>query len=129
MTTITIIDETLPGKRHSFNLEFLDESITLREFIRRRVYEDVKDYNASATEVFRGLVQPSVLEQKLNPQRIKERSKIDWEAQYKKALEAFEGRGFIVLVDNVQVDDLDAQIELRTGTEVTFLKLVALVGG
>jgi hypothetical protein len=127
MTTITVIDETLPGEKHSFNLEFLDETITLREFIRRRVFEDVKDYNACQS-VFRGLIQPSALEQSLNGPA-KERPKLDWERQYEKAIEAFMGRGYIVLVDDAQVDDLDKDLELRTGTEVTFLKLVPLVGG
>lgn len=129
MTTITIIDETLPGDKQSFNLQFLDETLTLSEFIRRRVYEDVKDYNALDNQPFRGLVQPSPTEQALNKPRSKERRKLNWETQYEKAIEAFVGRGYIVLVDDVQVDDLDTMLELRPGTQVTFLKLVPLVGG
>jgi hypothetical protein len=51
------------------------------------------------------------------------------ETQYEKALEAFVGNGFIVLVDNRQVENLDDEIALHPETSVTFLKLVPLVGG
>lgn len=129
MATITIVDETTTGQKNNWTLEFLDETLTLREVIRRRVHEEVKEFNAKQTEHFRGLVQPTDTEQTLNGFRLKQGRKLDWEAQYAKALEAFERLGFVVLVDDQQVDDLDAQIELKTGTEVTFLKLVALVGG
>jgi hypothetical protein len=49
--------------------------------------------------------------------------------QYQKAIEAFEGNGFIVLVDDYQVQELEDEIALRPETSVTFLKLVPLVGG
>ncbi|WP_428833249.1 hypothetical protein [Micromonospora coerulea] len=49
--------------------------------------------------------------------------------QYDRAVEAFGRNGFIVLADHRQVDDLDGQVALRTGTEITFLRLVPLVGG
>lgn len=129
MATVTIVDETTTGQKNNWTLEFLDETLTLREIIRRRVYEEVKEFNAKQTEHFRGLVQPTDTEQTLNGFRLKQERKLDWEAQYAKALEAFERLGFVVLVDDQQVDNLDAQIELKTGTEVTFLKLVPLVGG
>ena len=44
-------------------------------------------------------------------------------------VEAFGRNGFVVLVDDRQVEELDEDIELALGTEVTFLKLVPLVGG
>ena len=55
--------------------------------------------------------------------------KIDPEDQFAKTVEAFERNGFVVLVDNRQVDRLDAKIPLKPETMVTFLKLVPLVGG
>ena len=45
------------------------------------------------------------------------------------AVKAFAGNGFVVLVGDPQVEELDDTVELRRDTEVTFLKLVALVGG
>ena len=51
------------------------------------------------------------------------------EAQYERALQAFARNGFFVLVGDRQVEDLDEDLELEADTEVSFVKLVALVGG
>jgi hypothetical protein len=45
------------------------------------------------------------------------------------AKRAFYTNGFILLVDDRQVDELEEEIEIRPHTTVTFLKLVPLVGG
>jgi hypothetical protein len=45
------------------------------------------------------------------------------------AKRAFYTNGFILLVDDRQVDELDDEIVIRPDTTVTFLKLVPLVGG
>ena len=42
---------------------------------------------------------------------------------------AFSRNGFVVLVGDRQIEELDEEVDLRRDTEVTFLKLVALVGG
>lgn len=131
MTTITIIDESTQGGQRTWNLDFLDETITLRELIRRRIYQEVTEYNARLSGCFRGLVQPTDAERALNGDgyRMKSTHTLDWQVQYEKAIEAFTRRGYLVLVNDAQVADLDAFIEMRTGTEVTFFKLVPLVGG
>lgn len=49
--------------------------------------------------------------------------------QADRALEAFSHNGYVVLVDDRQVEELDTVLELSRGTEITFLKLVPLVGG
>ncbi|MGI4788142.1 MAG: hypothetical protein ACRYFS_04760 [Janthinobacterium lividum] len=131
--TVTIYDETLPGERtHSLRLEVLTSTITLRELIRRRVYEEVQEYHAAPpSAVFHGLVTPSPVEVALNgpkPEHFTKRH-IDWEAQYEKALSAFARNGFFVLVGDRQVGSLDEEITLKVDTEVSFVKLVALVGG
>jgi hypothetical protein len=110
-------------------LDFLVERITVRELIRSRVYQEVKDYNTRQPEYFRGLVQPTEAEQTLNGYRLKRRRQIDWEQQFELALQAFRGNGFILLVDDRQMDDLEAEIVVSPETLVTFLKLVPLVGG
>ncbi|WP_117212694.1 hypothetical protein [Allorhizocola rhizosphaerae] len=51
------------------------------------------------------------------------------ERQFALAVQAFSRNGFIVLVDDRQVEELDDVIDLRMGTEITFLELVPLVGG
>ena len=130
MATVTVYDETTSGGRtNELTLEFLDERITVRELIRSRVYQEVTEYNARMPEYFRGLVQPTDAERVLNGYRVRERRRLDWEAQYEKAIAAFRGNGFMILVDDRQVTELDAVVELRHDSVVTFLKLVPLVGG
>jgi len=130
--TITLYDETLAGERTpALRLSLLSSRITLRELLRRRIYEEVQEFNAAPPETqFRGLVTPTPVEAALNgvkPAPAKRR--IDWEAQYEKALTAFARNGFFVLVGDRQVESLDEEIQLKVDTEVSFVKLVALVGG
>jgi hypothetical protein len=128
--TITITDERPAARqKNTFTLDFLETHLTAREFLRRRIYEEVLEYNASELEVYNGLVEPSDSERALNGVKPKMRRKIDWEAQYEKALEAFAKNGFIMLWNDQQVDNLDERLELREGSVATFLKLVPLVGG
>ena len=130
MATITVVDETTSGGATSeLTLEFLDERITVRELIRSRVYQEVAEYNAAMPEYFRGLVQPSEAERTLNGFRLRQRRKLDWEAQYRRALEAFQTNGFVLIVDDRQVEELDEVIDLRHNSTVSFLKLMPLVGG
>jgi hypothetical protein len=129
--TLTVYDETAFGDRtNALTLDFLNERITVRELIRERVYEEVRQYNASAPDYFRGLVQPTDAEATLNGYRIRERrKKIDWQAQFEKAVEAFERNGFFILVDDRQVESLEDTIDITPETQVSFVKLVPLVGG
>jgi hypothetical protein len=131
MPAIQITDETAGRKAaaRTWTLEFLIETVTAQEFIRRRIYEEVQDYNTKNLETFNGLIQPTPEERALNNAKPRERRRIDWEAQYAKALEAFSRNGFIMLVNDVQVETLEEPVELREGTTITFLKLVPLVGG
>ena len=132
-TTITLYDETLPGERTpALSLSLLSSRITLRELIRRRIYEEVQQHHAAPPDtVFRGLVTPSPVEKLLNGEKAetKPRHRINWEAQYERALQAFARNGFFVLVGDRQVENLDEEIELKVHTEVSFVKLVPLVGG
>ncbi|MCX4818891.1 hypothetical protein OG883_03025 [Streptomyces sp. NBC_01142] len=48
---------------------------------------------------------------------------------YERAIEAFGRNGFLVLVGDRQIVELDEELELGSATEVTFLRLVPLVGG
>lgn len=117
------------GETPIFAIDFLTERITVRELIRSRVYQEVKDYNTQQPEYFRGLVQPTEAEQTLNGYRLRQRRQIDWEEQFEHAIAAFQRNGFIILVNDQQVTELDEEIVLAAETPVTFLKLVPLVGG
>jgi hypothetical protein len=128
--TVTVRDESSPGKEQaSFQLPEIPETITLREFIRTRVREEVAEYNSRPREVFNGLVQPVGAEQSLNGYRLSSPRTLDWEEQARVAEEAFARNGFFVLVDDRQVDDLDEELRLTPETEVRFLRLTPLVGG
>ena len=132
LTKLLIRDETTTslGKAdHTFVVHVSGENISVRDLIRQRVAQEVEEYNKHQPSVFRMLVQPSDTEKTLNGFKFPKPRLVDPEAQYEKAIEAFEGNGFIVLVDNHQVEALDTQISLRPETSVTFLKLVPLVGG
>ncbi|MEU8847107.1 hypothetical protein AB0C70_12905 [Streptomyces sp. NPDC048564] len=130
MGIVTFVDETTSGGRSDGGgIEITEERLTVRELIRRRVFQEVAEYNARTPEVFQGLVQPQDTERVLNGYAVRTRRRMDPEAQTEQALKAFAGNGFLVLVGDRQVTELDDQIEVGLGTEITFLKLVALVGG
>jgi hypothetical protein len=127
--TIHVWDERIPGRRTpSTPLDLRQERTTVRELIRDRVNHEVEVYNQALPEVFRGLVQPEESEQILNGFRMKTKSPLDPEAQFKRACASFERNGFLVLVDGEQVAGLDTPIELHAGSEVEFVKLVPLIG-
>ncbi len=129
--TVMIRDETTGGTTtNEMVLEVLTERITVRELIRSRVFQEVKDYNAkSAQEAqFSGLVQPNDAETALNSHATGKR-KIDWQEQFDAAVDAFEQNRVLVLVDDRQVESLEQEIEVRPGVIVSFLKITPLVGG
>lgn len=129
MATITIVDESTAGAKRTWSLDFLEETVSLRELIRRRIYQEVTEFNARKAGYFHGLVQPTGAERTLNGYRLAPAHRLNWQAQYEKAVEAFLHHGYIVLVDEKQIADLDTSIMLTATAEVTFLKLVPLVGG
>jgi hypothetical protein len=127
---ITVLDESTSGSAtEALTLDFLTERITVRELIRNRVYQEVRDYNATRSGTFRGLVQPEDAERTLNGFRMRQGRAIDWERQLDLAIKAFRGNGVIILVDGCQVEDLDDEIELRRDSRISFLRLIPLVGG
>lgn len=128
--TLTVRDETTTGDVHdAITLEFLTNEITVRELIRERVFQEVKDYNAKKGDTFRGLVQPTDAEKTLNGFKLKKPRMIDWKPQFEKACEAFEANSVIVLIDNRQAESLDDKFTISPKSEVSFLKLTPLVGG
>ncbi len=128
--TLTIRDETASGELLAETvLELLTERITVRELIRSRVYQEVKDFNTKRPDHYRGLVQPSDAEKTLNGYKLRKARQVDWKAQFEAAVKAYEENRIIILVDDRQTECLDDEIVVSTGTRVSFLKLVPLVGG
>jgi hypothetical protein len=129
-TALTLHDETTSGElRSAITLHLPEPTITARELIRSRVFEEVKAYNQRTDGLFQGLVQPKKSEQDQSGFRVQGRHRLDWHEQAETALQAFSRNGFILLVDDRQVESLDEEIRVRPETRVTFLKLVPLVGG
>ena len=111
MITLTVRDETTAGEQlAALELQLAAEETTVRELIRARVHQEVRDHNAT-------LVTP------------RNRGRVDAGKQTDVALEAFERGHVLVLVDDRQVETLDESVTLRSGSVATFLKLVPLVGG
>ena len=132
LTKLLIRDETtasLGKTEHTFTVHVSGEKISIRELIRLRVTQEVEEFNSRQPAVFRMLVQPNDTERTLNGFRFNKPRPVDPVTQYEKAIEAFEGNGFIVLVDDRQIDGLEDEIALHPETSITFLKLVPLVGG
>jgi len=128
--TIMVKDETFGGETtNSFALKFLNAEVTAEDIIRERVQHEVDLYNRKTTSRFSGLVQPTHAEQQLNGYHIKKPRKIRADAQIEAALKAFTRNGFIVLIDDAQVESLSQKITLRDEMEISFLKLTPLVGG
>jgi hypothetical protein len=132
LTLLNVQDQStasLGKTEHTFRVRVSGETIRVRELIRSRVYQEVDQYNSRRPEVFRLLVQPGDAERAGSGFRMPRPRLISPEEQFEATIEAFERNGFVVLVDDRQVDDLDAEIALQPETMVTFLKLVPLVGG
>jgi len=113
----------------AMSLDFLNEETTVREIIERRVYEEVHDHNHARPSLLQRLVSPAGAEAALNAPRAREHRQIDWMAQRDRAIEGFQRNAFFVLVGDRQVTSLDERIRLSLTTEVTFVRLVPLVGG
>src|SRR5688500_6134819 len=108
---LTIRDESATGNvTNELTLDVLSETITVRELIRSRVYQEVQDYNRRQSAAgsgggggatFRGLVTPGDAERALNGAvKLRRPREIDWKDQFEKAQDAFERNGFFVLVDD-----------------------------
>lgn len=127
-----IVDETMSGQRlRSFSIEeHLRERLSVREIIRARIWQEVQEYNArQKAAAFEGLIRPTDEEQRLNGDKANSFKPIDWERQYATALRAFETNGFFILIGDRQAESIDEEFDIGTETEVSFVKLVPLVGG
>jgi hypothetical protein len=127
---VTVRDESPAGRALGTVTLEVPETIVVRDLIRARVREEVAKYNAAPNSAFRGLVTPEGASPDPDgSSRLAKTRRIDWEAQAKTALEAFTKNGFFVLVAGRQVADLDEVVDLSAASDVSFVRLVPLVGG
>ena len=128
---VCVRDETASGQSlWELTLEFLSESITVRELLRERVHHEVREFNRQQDRlVFNGLVQPEDAERTLNGSKLKSHRPLDWEAQFALAVQGFSTNAFFILIDNRQAESLDEEFVVGPQTTVSFIKLTPLVGG
>lgn len=101
-------DETMAGRvLESWLLPGVPLDVTARELLRSRVREEFARRRASALAV----------------------AGDDWESQADEACRSFDRNGFVMLVGDRQVEDLDELLDLRESPVVAFVRLVPLVGG
>ncbi|MBU2939721.1 hypothetical protein KO494_09245 [Lacinutrix sp. C3R15] len=127
MNTITIQDESAAGDiLNEITLKFNEEYITVSEVIKARIELEISRYNNNVESYKKGLVIPDQLESRLNNKKSKS---IDVEKQLYIALDAFKTNGFILLVDDQQVENINQKVLVDKSTTVSFIKLTPLVGG
>ena len=129
---VAILDETIPGRGPAMAASVeIDATvpITARDILRERVRQEVERYHAGTAEVFQGLVQPEESERVLNGYRVPGRRPLDAETQFRRACASFDATGFLLVVDDRQVESLDTPLALTADSLVQFIKLVPLVGG
>lgn len=131
--SITFKDETLTGKLiQELSVPVVSETMVLREIIMLRVEEEIRRREDEKHQRFMALAfEMDEKERLLNGVREKRKpgEMPDPEAHGYRALKAFQQNAFFVLVDDVQVDDLEAPVVVRDNTTVTFVKTTPLVGG
>jgi hypothetical protein len=133
--TIQCREETITGESlGGWAMELLTETVTVREVIRSRVYQEVQDHNLSLGGC-KPLVTLTPEEVELNHQatsRIAHPPRgrnVDWNQSLEVALRAFEMGRFLLLINDVQAENLDDQVTLFADSTITFIKLTPLVGG
>ncbi len=127
MNTLIVKDESAAGDLlHEIILQFDSEYISAKELIEARVTAEIERYENDVKSFANNLVKPSNLEQRLNQSKS---PSIDPEKQIYIALKAFQNNGFILLVDEEQVETLDEKFLVAEATQVSFIKLTPLVGG
>lgn len=123
-------DETMTGREiDAWVLADLPDLVTARELVRLRVREEAARFNAAGGELFRGLVRPAAASETPQGVRVPPGARIDWVAQADAACDAFGRNGFVMLTGDRQIDDLDELIDLRRDSEISFIRLIPLVGG
>ena len=129
--SVKVQDENLPRTEVvEILLKLSSAQLTARDLISERVLAECDRLlvdSKGALAPF--LIKPTEDEIALNGVRSVRNNPMDPENRVKTALEAFETNGFILLVDDIQIESLDQEIKMTPTSVVTFLKLTPLVGG
>ncbi|MDB5706633.1 MAG: hypothetical protein JWN66_3749 [Sphingomonas bacterium] len=144
-SVLKIVDErfgTGAGERRpALELRLVSERITARDLIRRRIADEVETANRQRADFAAGHARSRSFliplgddapEVRLNTPSARPAGRarlFDEQAEFDRAITAFEQRVFILLFDDRQVEELDEAIALTPESEAVFLYLTPLVGG
>lgn len=139
LTQLSIVEKIVgQTQRQAFTLRLASERVSARDVIAKHVREEVDRLNdlarrrhAEHDRVASFLVgdHSHELERKLNKPNPRSPKVLDAAKEVESALEAIEARKVIVLFDDFEVEDLDADLTMTDQSKITFLRLVPLVGG
>lgn len=139
MAQLSVVEKIVgQTQRQAFTLRLASERISARDIVAQHVRDEVDRLNALARRkhaehdrVASFLVGEHAheLERRLNTPDRKGPKVIDRTKEVDAALDAIAARTVIVLFDDVEVEDLDADLTVTDQSKITFLRLVPLVGG
>lgn len=107
------------------------ESVPMRlsDLIRERVILEWDRRSDAANSAARPLVESAVGRDTVSPGARQDGVRMSRDDTVALALRGFGHNAFLVIVNDQQVTDLDAEIRLAPDTDITFVRLVPLVGG
>jgi hypothetical protein len=111
------------------------DNITLRDLITRIVLQEVEAFRARQEErrltriLSRAQIEQGVAVGKVDMGGHDLQQEVDPEQAVGAALQAFEDGFYLVSLDGAQQKSLDQQVFVRPDSQVTFVRLVPLVGG
>lgn len=133
--TIAIRDESFPKKPVSeMIMELAGDKLTARDLIRERVQAELDRRFQNKSDIpHQPLVELTPKETLLNEHASKNTQKPAppsfLDRHIDRALKAFSKNEFLLFVDDTQIEQLEAKLELKTETVITFLHLTPLRGG
>ena len=127
---LLIQDETPRGELiQSVRVTLSKEKLSLREFVRTRVQQEVERFNLQRPVCFKALVRPEDAQETTQGFRLSQHRDLDWERQAEEAISALESKSFFVTLDGKEVSSLDEEMSLNSGSDLRFVILMPVVGG
>jgi hypothetical protein len=111
-----------------------DGGLTLRELIRRIVRAETEEFDLrQERRRLTRVMSPAQIQEGLERGKVdmggrEMGQRVDVEQAVGAALQAFEDGLYLVVIDDVERRDLDAQVFVRPGSRVVFIRLVFLAG-
>lgn len=127
---LIIHDETVAGSiLNQVKISLPTETVKVADLIKARVVQEVKEFNHRRPEYYRGIVPPAEAEVALNGYRLTKRHRLNVGKQCLRALEAFQRKDFLLIIDETKIDDPNHVIEIKPHTKISFLRLNSPVRG